>query len=514
MPQITTIPASTEQARDLLRMAAYCRVSSDSADQLNSYAAQVRHYTDFINSNPEWILVDIFADEGLTGTEANKREDFQRMLADCRRGKLDRILVKSIARFARNTADCLTAIRLLKSLGVSVLFEQDNIDTAEMDGEFMLTMQGMVAQEESVSISRNLRRSYQQRMQAGDFLTCSAPFGYRLAGGATLEIIPEEAEVVRRIFTLHLSGLGRQKICGILNAEQAGSRRWDSSSLKYILESEKYVGDSLVQKTYSADTLPYETHRNHGEKPQFYIDNSHPAIIDRATHEAAQRLQESRRTSYKGMVHPMTGKLRCPNCGSTFRRQVINGKARWTCAGTLRGETQCTPIRLWESSIHEVFLLLLNKLTTHREHILDPLIEQMETLSAKANGTQQKVYQIDQQLAALTAQNLALTRLYNKGILDGAAYTAQTGKLGGQITELRAQRRAALRINDSDDQLNELKALNDRLTGLEFQGDFDGELFREIVQSIVPSSSNLRFTLLGGLKLTEVIPNMERRWSR
>ena len=298
------------------------------------------------------------------------------------------------------------------------------------------------------------------------------------------------------------------------NAEQAGGRKWDSNSLKYILESEKYVGDSLVQKNYTTDTLPFTMRRNNGEKPQWYIDNSHPAIIDRATHEAAQRLRESRRTDYQATAHPLTGKLRCPDCGATYRRQIINGKARWTCSKTLRGQTQCTPIRLWETSVHEAFLLLINKLIAYRETILAPLIEQMETLSAKANGTEKKVYQIDQQLAGLTAQNLALTRLYNKSILDGAAFIAQTGKLNGQIAELRAQRRAALRINDNDDQLNELRALNERLAGLELQGEFDGDLFREIVQSITPTANELRFTLLGGLVLTEAMPNMERRWKR
>ena len=180
----------------------------------------------------------------------------------------------------------------------------------------------------------------------------------------------------------------------------------------------------------------------------------------------------------------------------------------------LKGATSCSSIRLHEPVIFEAFLLLLNKLIAHREYILVPLIEQMEALSAKANGTQQKVYQIAQQLAALTAQNLALTRLHNKGILDGAALAAQTGKINGKIGELRTQRRAALRSNDNDDQLNELKALNDRLTGLELQGDFNGELFREIVQSIEPTPTELRFTLLGGLVLMETMPNAERRWKR
>ena len=351
-------------------------------------------------------------------------------------------------------------------------------------------------------------------MKAGEFLTCSAPFGYRLIGSSALEIIPEEAEVVRRIFAMHLSGLGRQKICGVLNAEQAGGRKWDSNSLRYILESEKYIGDSLVQKNYTTDTLPFRMRRNNGERPQWYIRRSHPAIIDRATYEAAQRLQESRRSAHQHTSYPLTGKLRCPDCGGTFRRQVINGKARWTCAASLKGQTHYASIRLWETSVHEAFLLLVNKLTAYREYVLVPLIAQLETLQSKANGTQQKVYQIDQQVASLTEQCHTLARLHTKGVLAPAAFTAQTGKLNGQLAGLRNERRAALHVNDSDDQLNELRALNDHLTGLEFQDEFDGELFRDVVQSIVPGSMELRFTLLGGLTLTEAMPTIERRWKR
>jgi len=512
MPTLTTIPAVEQEAKQL-RMAAYCRVSSNSADQLNSNAAQVRYYTEYIGARPDWTLIDIYADK-LTGTEAETREEFQRMLADCKREKIDRILVKSVSRFARNTSDCLTAIRLLKSLSVTIFFEKENLDTANMKGEFELTMHGMAAQGESMSISGNLRWRYQKRMKAGEFLTCNAPFGYSLIGSSTLEINPEEAEVVRRIFAMHLAGLGRQKICDVLNAEQAGGRKWVSNSLKYILKSEKYVGDSLVQKNYTTDTLPFRMRRNNGERPQYFIQRSHPAIIDRATYEAAQRLQESRKSAHEYKPYPLTGKLRCPDCGGTFRRQVINGKARWTCANALKGQTHCAPIRLWETSAHETFLLLVNKLIAHREYILVPLIQQMETMQSKANGTQQKVYQIDQQVAGLTEQCHTLARLHTKGILAPAAFTAQTAKLNGQLTQLRNERRAALRVNDNDDQLNELRALNDHLAGLEFQGEFDGELFRNVVQSIVPAATELQFALPGGLELTEAMPNIERRWKR
>ena len=269
-----------------------------------------------------------------------------------------------------------------------------------------------------------------------------------------------------------------------------------------------------MQKKYTSDTLPFTMYRNHGEKPQFYIDNSHPPIIDRTTYEAAQRLQEDRRTNYQPVANPLAGKLRCSECGSTFRYQTINGTLRWSCANKLKCATKCASVRLEEPLIRETFLLLINKLIAKRKYILAPLIEQMETLCARSNGTQQKIYQIDQQLAGLTAQNLALARLHSKGILGSAAFTAQTAKLNTQIADLRTDRRVALRINESDDQLNELRALNERLTGLDLQGDFDGELFREIVQSITPTAEKLRFSLSGGFILTEAISKAERRWKR
>lgn len=204
--RVITIEA-TEKNRDIkLRVAAYVRVSSASDDQLNSFASQTQHYISLISSNENWSLVDIYADEGITGTSVDKREDFKRLMADCRRGLVDRILVKSISRFARNTTECLEAIRELKALGVGVHFEKENIDTATMSGEMMTTLFASFAQAESESISSNMRWSYQKRMQRGEFITCSAPFGYHLRNGM-LEIDEAEATVIRLIFDRYLSGI-------------------------------------------------------------------------------------------------------------------------------------------------------------------------------------------------------------------------------------------------------------------------------------------------------------------
>ena len=189
-----------------LRVAAYCRVSSDSEDQLHSYAAQIRNYTEVIAQHDGWELVDVYADEGLTGTRMDKRDDFNRMMRDCRKGKIDRILVKSVARFARNTKECLASLRELSGMGVTVRFEKENIDTGTLTTELMVSVSGSLAQQESLSISANQRLSYQHRMECGEFITCSAPYGYRIKDKKNLEILPEEAAAVRWAFDAYLKG--------------------------------------------------------------------------------------------------------------------------------------------------------------------------------------------------------------------------------------------------------------------------------------------------------------------
>lgn len=207
MATVKVIPARTRKQK-MLRVAAYCRVSSDSADQQHSYAAQVLYYTKEIQRHVEWKLVDIYADDGITGTSMTQRKEFQRMLSDCRDGKIDRILVKSLSRFSRNTKDCLTVLRELSQLGVNVSFEKERIDTATLTIEMMVSVFGAIAQQESMSISQNQRMSYQRRMEKGEFITCKPPYGYRIVNRKELEIVPEEAEMIQWIFHAYLNGKG------------------------------------------------------------------------------------------------------------------------------------------------------------------------------------------------------------------------------------------------------------------------------------------------------------------
>lgn len=248
--RVITIPATEQPEEIKLKVAAYCRVSSSSDEQLNSFATQNRYYTELISGKGNWQLVDIYADEGITGTSIEKRDDFKRMLHDCERGLIDRILVKSISRFARNTTECLETVRFLKTHGISVCFEKENIDTGKVSGEMLTAVFASLAQAESESISNNMRWSYQKRMQMGTYIPSSMPYGYVLKDGK-ITINPEEAAVVRRIYDLYLCGTSKRAIADNLNLQGVLNRRrepWTHSSILYILSNKRYTGDSLWQK--------------------------------------------------------------------------------------------------------------------------------------------------------------------------------------------------------------------------------------------------------------------------
>lgn len=244
MPTVTVIqPTIAEEKSGIIRCAAYCRVSSDSENQLNSFMAQLKYYENFLAGSETETLINVYADEGITGTREEKREEFQRMMNDCRKGKIDRIYTKSISRFARNTKDCLKNIRELKSLGITVFFEKENIDTANMSDEMMITIMGGLAQEESISISQNMRWSIKKRMENGDYVLPHAPYGYRMEN-KQLVIVEEEAKIVRLIYNHYLNGWGMKKIANLLNQQtdkMINKKKWSYVAVRYILMNEKYT---------------------------------------------------------------------------------------------------------------------------------------------------------------------------------------------------------------------------------------------------------------------------------
>lgn len=497
-----------------LRVAAYCRVSSDSEDQLHSYAAQIQYYTEYIGQHPDWVLADIYADEGLTGTKTDKRDDLMRMIADCRKGKIDRVIVKSVSRFARNTYDCLSLARLLKSYSVSIYFEEQELDTADMNDEMFLAMNGVQAQEESVTVSNNMRWHYRERMEKGEFVGTVSAYGYKLINKA-LEIYEPEAAIVRRIFDMYLSGMGKQAIANALNEDSVcrrhGKDTWYVDTVDYILNNERYIGDALLQKNYTTE-FPFRKMKNKGELPQYYVENNHPALISRETYEAVQRVQSGkRRGDYSRTRHTLSGIMVCPDCGHKFRRIMINGTAYWQCGYHVSGKTKCRSKRFSEESVYNAFILLVNKLSANREYILTPLISQLERMRSRNNTAQSKVYEIDRQIAEMNQQLHILAQHRTKGFYDTADYTARSGAINKKIDALRAERRKLLVEDENDEMMDELTGLNNIISLTDTQITFDGRLFEQIITGVtVASETELRFRLVGGLELTETLSYRKR----
>ncbi len=302
IPARKTKAAPVEEKRSgIKRVAAYCRVSTDSEEQLNSYEAQIEYYTRVISENPDWELAGIFADEGLSGTSTKNRTEFNRMIAACKRGRIDMILTKSLSRFSRNTLDCLRIVRVLKDAGIGVIFEKENINTLTQSSEFLLTLFSGFAQAESESLSKNVRWGIQKSQEAGNVpFQYKKTLGYRRGPDGKPEIDPDEARTVRRIYRRYLEGASLGDIQKELEADGVptaeGVKAWSRQVIKNILTNEKYVGDALLQKTYVADPIDKKVRKNRGERPMYYIENHHEAIVPR---EVFRRVQEeaSRRAS-------------------------------------------------------------------------------------------------------------------------------------------------------------------------------------------------------------------------
>ncbi len=507
---ITELTARKQDDR-ILRLAPYARVSSNSEDQLHSFAAQVRYYTDYVRNHPGYTLVDIYADEGITGTCMEKRDDFNRLIRDCKKGKIDRIITKTIARFARNYTELLTVTRMLRTMGISVYFEEQGIDTETIDLEMMMTLPGIAAQKESETISDNMRWSYKKRMESGEFNCCRAAYGFDLIDGE-LRINETEAEVIRRIFQLYLQGYGKQAIANMLNEDgvlkRYGHKTWHLFTINYILNNERYMGDALLQKSYTTECIPFKKKRNRGEMAQYYVEGSNPAIISRETYMAAQELQKSKTVRHPSQPnkYPFSKMLKCPDCGHNYRRQIVNGTAYWICSYKSSGRTRCTCDRIREDAVMAAFSRMSSKLTDNREELLGDLIRQLERLQSRTCTYGEKVYALNRQIADINAQSLVIAQLHKNGIINNAEYAEQSSELDRKVNELRSERRRIMDEDEDDEIIESLKVLNDTMTDYTPTVIFDEGLFGQIVESITVINANtLRFQLAGGLALTEKI---------
>ncbi len=505
--EITTVNSTDE----LIPLAPYCRVSSDSKDQLHSFAAQIKYYKDYERTHPQYKLVDIYADEGITGTEMDKRDELHRLFRDCEKGKIKRVIVKSVSRFARNTEELIIAIRRLKELGVSIYFEEQDIDTDKMPIEMIVTFPGIAAQQESEAISGNMRWSYKKRMESGEFNTTYPAYGYYLINNQ-LVINEAEAVVVRRIFAMYLQGIGKQRIANILNSEgvprRDGKEKWYVFTVDYILNNERYMGDALLQKQYTTETLPFRRRKNNGELPMYYVENSNPPIVSREIFKAVQELQNSRRcnTNTSKGKYILSGIMRCPDCNRTFRRQTISNIAYWICSGKASGATDCNSRRVLEDEIYESFINMTIKLKDYRKSLLGVLIHQIELMQSKCGEAQERIKAIDKEIADLATQNLVITRLHSNGILNASEYSQQSSEIGNKISALRSERKKIVAEDENDLLLDELRQLDSAIDEYIPTMKFNQELFEQIVEGItIDSNSEITFKLIGGIELTEEI---------
>ena len=511
-PRVITIPAANQETARKLRVAAYTRVSSNSKDQEHSFAAQNAYFSKLITDNPDWELADIYADQGITGTSIDKRDDFLRMMEDCRKGRIDRILVKSSSRFARNTKESLAAVRELKSLNISVYFEEQNIDTAQVSGEVLIAMFAALAQRESEAISERVRWSYKVRMSKGRFSTCKAPYGYRLVKDH-LEIQEDEASIIRHIFDRYLAGVSMEDIAKEITALGIPTKQntpvWQVRSIQYILRNEKYVGDSLLGKTYTTLTLPHRKIENKGEGVQYFIEGSHPPIVSHTVFDKAQQLL-SRKSAVipprAAAPHPLSRKIVCGHCGAFCKRKKTRGTAYWICQTHNKNAGSCPIMQIPETEITEAFLRVYFTLKHHGDQVLTQLIQDLQ---AAKNGKllwSEDIVELNKQIADIACQERLLAQLKQQAVVDPDIFIFQSNQLAEQRREAKLKKSRILRSED-DQTVQRTQELLDILEdGPDLLTTFDEALFSELVETItIQDNSTIRFRLINGLELPEHI---------
>lgn len=532
--KVTVIPADPKHnqkdiRKQRLRVATYCRVSTSSEEQLDSYQAQIEYYTEKIAAQQEWTMVDMFADEGKTATSTKKRKDFLRMIKACEKGKVDLIITKSVSRFCRNTLDGLDYVRRLKRMGVGVFFEKENVNTLYMDNEMILTFMMSQAQAESESMSGNIRWGHRKNFKDGKVYFHYAGFlGYRRGENNLPEIDPEEAEIVRRIFSRYLIGHSVAKIIADLEADgiktARGHKKWNDGVIRGMLRNEKYMGDALLQKTYIADLFTRQTKKNTGELPQYYVENSHPAIIDRLTF---QRVQEemARRSSLKKVStaaktelakysgkYVLTELLSCGNCGSPYRRvtwtRPEGKKIVWRCINRLEnGKKFCKDApTLEESRIHTAVVSAMNEMFSQKS-LKAILQDSIRTALLPENG-ETSLAAIDSRLPQLREQQYRLLQLAAAVGADSTQYDEELKKVSMEFSALVAKRSELEKNRQDTEQADEraeqlaaeLEAVDTGIT------TFDEVTVRQLISAItVLSEEKLLIRFKDGTELEQII---------
>ncbi|MGW8440285.1 recombinase family protein [Paenibacillus sp. S33] len=509
------------------KVAAYCRVSTDSEEQKESYTNQVNHYTKYIQNNLEWELADIYADEGITGTSTKNRTHFNRMIQDARNGKLDLILVKSISRFARNTLDLLKYVRELKSLGVAVFFERENINTLDTTGEVLLTILSSLAQDESRNISENSRWGILRGFQNGKVFCNTTRFlGYDKDEHGELVINEPEAEIVRRIYEEYLDGKSYQAIARGLMRDHiktvTGGDTWWDSSITLILTNEKYYGALLQQKTVTVDFLTHKRIKNKGQEQQYFIEDNHEPIVSKEIFEAVQK-EKKRRAKLKGSVmgeskrysskYALSSKVYCGCCGAIFKRRTWNSnnpskKVVWQCKTYVNeGKVACDAKSVDEQVLHSAFVRLFNRMYENKERFMKTLKANIESvLSSRVE--QKSLLDIEGQMQQLKSDLKELVNLKLRNQIDETVYDEETNRLSNELNELRQQK---LTLDKEEEQKANIKERVDEIIQVlslreDILEQFDDNLFNALVEKItILSPAHFVFTLKSGMDIDEIL---------
>lgn len=516
MPRITKIDGGQPQElKKKIRVAAYARVSTNSEEQLVSLAAQKDHYESYIKKNHEWEYAGLYYDEGITGTKKEKRDGLLKMLAACEAKKIDLVITKSISRLARNTTDCLEIVRKLLGLGIFIYFEKEDLNTGSMESELMLTILSGLAESESVSISENEKWSVKQRFLNGNFVIGFPPYGYRNIEGKMV-IVPEEAEIVKEIYAASLSGIGTYLIAKKLNARGERTRKngqWTASTVKGILTNEKYTGDVIFQKTYTDSN--FNRHINNGECDQYLAQNHHEAIIshedfERTAQVLAQRGREKNNTGEAGKYqkrYAFSGKIKCGNCGSTFKRRQhykpSGNYIAWSCSKHLTDKKACGMMYIEQSEIEEAFVTMMNKLIFSQKQLLKPFVEALRGANGKANI--QRVQELEQRLEKNKEQEKVLANLMTSGYLDTALITRIRNEIQTEYDFIQSEKSAiAERIHGSLAHVKEAQQLLRFAEKADELVTFEDSIFLDYVNEIrVLSRNEIEFRLKCGLKIKE-----------
>lgn len=516
MKKITKIAENlpTMGSANKLRVAAYCRVSTASDEQLLSLETQKAHYESYIKTNPEWEYAGLYYDEGITGTKKEKRPQLLKMIVDCEHGKIDFVVTKSISRFARNTTDCLELVRKLLDKGISIYFEKENLNTGSMESELMLSILSSLAESESVSISENNKWSIQKRFQNGTFIVAYPPYGYENVEGEMV-INEEEAEVVKYIFNEILEGKSTHKIALTLQEQGVPTKKggkWTSTTIRGIVSNEKYMGDILFQKTYT-DSY-FNRHYNNGELDQYYMKDHHEAIISRETFDKVQALI-AQRGKEKGVEkgsdkynkrYAFTSKIICGKCGTPFKRRIHSSGQKyvaWCCTLHIADKEQCSMQFIRESDLEGAFVTMMNKLIYGKKLILKPLLEALRGVSKTDNFLQ--IQALESKLEKINERRETLTHLMAKGYLESALFNQENNQLIQEEQELRlTKENLSQDVNGELTKIDEVSNLVKYVQKAEILTEFNAELFEEVVDHIsVISREEIILELKCGLSLKE-----------